>query len=77
MWGWDSNAAFENFIHANASPPLDLLLGPLLMLFAHVHDRGGRGTVKFVTVHALELFLDLVGHPTVLARALMSWNRAD
>ena len=53
--------AFENFFDANTTSTLNLLLRPLLMLFAHVHDCCGLRTVELLAVKALELLHDLIG----------------
>ena len=58
--------AAEDIVDADASLPFNLLLGALLVLLAHVHDRSGGGAVAFFAVPALVLLEDLVGHAAVL-----------
>ena len=58
----------EDIIDADTRPPLNLLLGPLLMLLPHVHNCSGGGAIDLVAVHALEFLGDLAGRTADLAR---------
>ena len=64
-----SDLLFEDIVDADARPSLDLLLGALFVLLSHVHDGSCRRPVKLLTVHALEVFGDLVSHATMLTVA--------
>ena len=59
---------FEKFfVNSDTSFTLDLLLGSLLMLLPHVHDGSCLRAVTLVTVHALEIFRNLVGGTSMLS----------
>ena len=62
-----SDILLEDLVDTNTRSPFNLLLGPFLVLLAHVHDGSCGGTVELVTIHALEVLRDLIGHTTVLA----------
>ena len=49
------------FVNSDSFLALNLLLGSFVMLLSHVHDGGSFRAVIFVTVHALEILLNLVG----------------
>ena len=61
--------AFEYLFDSDALASFNFLLGALFMLLAHMHDRCSLRAIELFTVHALEVFLDLVGRPPILSRA--------
>ena len=56
-----------------SSSLLDLLLGALLMLGSHMEHSCSLRAKVLITVEALVLLLDLIGHPSVLSLATTSW----
>ena len=68
---WQCNLVLQDIIDTDAPSSFNLLFGALLVLLAHVHDCSGTRAVELVTVEALVLLVDLVGHPAVLAHALL------
>ena len=62
----------QDIVDTNAPLSLYLLLRALFVLFAHVHDGGCRRTVILVTVHALEVFLYLFRHASMLSDPAIS-----
>jgi len=57
----ERDLVFQYFLHTDAPASLDLLFRSLLVLLAHVHDRGSFRPVKFVAIEALVLLVDLAG----------------
>ena len=64
--GRGDNLLPQHIIDTNATLSLDLLLGPLLVLLAHVHDGSGTRAVHLGTVQTAEFFLDLIRRAPVL-----------
>ena len=67
VWARQSYLVPQYVVDANAPSPLDLLLCAFFVLLAHVHDSCCRWAIELLTVHALELLLDLARHSSVLS----------
>ena len=57
----------QDVIHTDTPSSLYLLFRSFFVLLTHVHDGGCGRTIELITVHALEILLDLVGHTPMLS----------
>jgi len=57
-------------VNSDSLLALNLLLGSFIMLLSHVHNSGSFRAITFVTVHTLEILLNLVGRASMFTSLL-------